>query len=197
MVRVWTDWTEDDTEADALSTFIPDKFAALRSGFIGAGAPAEMVAGQRYCDSAGAGYAYLRNEANDASLRLCGSFRGPAERATPVPLGTVSATSTFIVLVVGAPITLTGVVLVPTTGTTSDGSKHVQVDIYNVTQSLSLRTALFTSNGSEFAAKTVKRIAAQQNATLQADDVIEVRFTYTGAPGSLGAVLAVPEFYDP
>jgi hypothetical protein len=88
-------------------------------------------------------------------------------------------------------------VLSDTATAASDGTNNWTFEIYDVTNAQSLFSVLPSTNGDELAVDTPKLWAPDQNATIAADTVLEVRVTANGVPTSLAAarVLLAVEVY--
>lgn len=160
-------------------SILPDNFAALRSNFSGATAPSDTVAGQSHVNTADA-VKQVRNVADDAWLN-------EHQFAIPILSGAVSGTLTrYLPLPWGCEFESLRVIS-DTATSGSDGSNNWTFDVYNITDSQSLFSSVPTTNGGELAVDTEVTYAADQNHTIQAADVLELRVTRNGTGTALSS----------
>lgn len=114
-----------------------------------------------------------------------------------VNLGDISASTNFYIMINRGRIKITNVRLTVDTLTTSNATDHWQIQVANKTATLNLRSAVFDTNGSDFAAFTPKDLALNQNQTITTDlSVIELQLTKFASATALSN-LAVTVEYQP
>lgn len=187
----------------ALVTTLPGNDDALRSLFSGATAPSSTVPYQFWADTT-TGLLKQRNAANSAWV-VFGPLGGNAGLETVrIPLGTVNATSTTLLLV--APTALTVVKLSLWSDTTSTGSvaatTEYQFALTNVTTGLQLfsgtvgtGTTLSGVGGGEITLNVAYHLLANQNADVASGALLKLVITKVGSPTSLTTVAAFLDFY--
>lgn len=116
-------------------------------------------------------------------------------------IGGFGASQQKFIFVAPSACTVTNVVLVSDTATTgSNGAAIWSFQVANLTQTEDLLSAAqhtdATGTGTEISADTAYDITPNQNATIAADDVLELQITKTGAPTDLSsAEVAVQVIY--
>lgn len=157
-----------------------DNFAALRSCYSGTTAPTDPapVAGQLFFKTStkelfqwdGAAWVVI-------ATALAGATPNMDVRASAAAItGTVS----IPLDAVRANATVQSLELLTDTATTSDGSNNWAIQLRNETQAENLRSAAFSSNGSDFVAWTPKTVSVDQNTDVAAGDALRVTLTETG-----------------
>lgn len=136
-----------------------------------------------------AGLLRQRNATNDGWIDV-GPLLTPVATAMLVGLGSVSATGTRFALSLPTKYVVSGLMVISDTATSgSDASNNWAWQLHNVTQALDLFSTAPDTNGDELAVDTPKVLVPDQNLSLAARDVLEFRWTKTGAPTSpLGEV---------
>ena len=184
MSQSWTPPTGGDTPTGAIVTKVQGMLDALRSLHSGASEPSNTVAYMLWSDTTNA-LLKIRNAANDGWVVL-GALGTDASRQA-VHVARVNLTASVNLLV--PPLANAGVVkrvtLVSDTTTTSDGSNNWAFQIRNKTQATNLLSTAANTNGAEITADVVYAVTPDQNATVAADDVLELQVTETGTATSL------------
>jgi hypothetical protein len=189
--------TTNVTKATALTTLFPTAIRSLQAVCLGASEPPDPVSGQLWADS-GAG---TLKQHNGTSWVVIGPIwaNGSARR---VPVNDQAAGlaggEAFFVPPQPTKLVVTNLCVLSDTATAaSDGTNNWTFEIYDVTNAQSLFSVLPSTNGDELAVDTPKLWAPDQNATIAADTVLEVRVTANGVPTSLAAarVLLAVEVY--
>jgi len=113
----------------------------------------------------------------------------------PVYIGALSATASFTMAAgSSASFIISDVKILSDTATSgSSGGTNWGFNVYNVTQSLNLRSATKTTNGAEIAVNTVYALGLDQNLTIAASDVLRLDVTKTGSPTSLSAARIIAQ----
>ena len=173
---------------------------ALLSLHSGSSEPAYTVAGMLWLDT-GNGLLKIRNSGNSAWHVL--AVYGQDLRAQRVCIGEALSLSAARSWHWYAPqdVTVSRLVLVTDTATTSSSGNEWTVELANLTQTEDLFSATVGSyqtdgsiGGGEFAADTVEPFVPDQNAAVDADDVLEVTLTPAGSATTLGRVSVWVEF---
>lgn len=189
--------TTNVTKATALTVLFPTAIRSLQSVCLGSSAPPDPISGQLWADS---GTGTLKQYTGSSWVVIGPLWANGSARRIPVCDQTQGLASGDAFYVPPQPTKLVVgnlCVLSDTATAGSDGSNHWQFDLYDVTNAQSLFSALPTTDGDELAVDTPKLWAPDQNATVAANTVLEVRVTATGAPTSLAAarVLIAVEVY--
>lgn len=179
MTQTW-DLPGGNSDAKQVREQLSSAALSLQSGFRGSSQPSAIVAGQSWNSDVD----NLRRFHDGAVDHV------QEERFIAAFQGAASASQTAYVYVPWNAI-VTAAVVVSDTATTSDGSNHWGIEIYDRTADVSLYSAVPNTNGQELAAHTPWSEAPDlaDNDDIAAGSVLEVRLIATGAPTSLGRVL--------
>lgn len=167
------------TLATLTSDHIPNALAAVRSSFSGTTEPSDTTPGMLWFDTSEK-LLKIRNDADDAWSTL-------TLRSVPLLSGPVSGTLTRYVPLSGIAAITELVVISDTATTGSDASNNWTFDLYNITDAVSLFSATPTTNGAELAVDTRSTFAVDQNGTIDAADVLELRATRNGTGTDLSS----------
>lgn len=194
MSQTFTAPVDGDDVATAIKTTLTARDSALRSCFSGSTAPTETVAGQFWYDTA-TGWLMQRNAGNTdwEYARKFGQANATRARLFCGELRSVSASDAIYLVPMLADATVVRVVLVCDTATTSSGSNEWQFELENLTQTLDLFSAAVghdtalagVGGGSDFVGDEVYELTPNQNADVDADDVLEFRLTKVGTVTTL------------
>jgi len=163
---------------EAVQDYIYPSLDGLSSNFLSGALPSVPIAGQIKSLSSDDSLLHYRN----------GAWHNIAELVLPVYQGQIAGTSAWFVPV-PYDCDVVSVTVVSDTGTTSDGSNNWTVDLYDVTNAQSLFSSVPNTDGDEIVADTPWSQDTDQNNTLAAGDVLEVRVTETGAATNLARAL--------
>jgi hypothetical protein len=185
-----------------LVTNIPDALRSLRSFFSGTVEPTSTVAHMYWADTSGAGVLKQRNAADSAWIVL-GPLGVPwAFQVSRTEFGSVSVTTTKYLLIMPRKGNVTKLQLVCDTTSSSSSGNEWTFQIVNVTATLDLFSAApgtFTSvggvgGGADFAPNVPIVLTPDQNALIDAGDVLELVVTEVGAATSLLRLWAQLEY---
>lgn len=179
MVQTFTPASGDDS-AQTLREKTNDALLALQSEFRGTAQPSGIVAGQSWSSSTDD----LRRFHDGSADHVIETHFVPA-----LQVAASGSVAGFVYVPWDCKV-VSLVVVSNTTTTGSDGSNNWAFQATNVTDTLALFSAAPTTNGSELTADTPRVMTPDQNTDLTAGEVVEVELTVTGAPTSLGRVLA-------
>ena len=196
----WTMPTTDDVLDTTLVSYIPNALKTLRSLHSGATEPAEMVAYMLWADTTN-GLLKIRNAANTAWTTLSSLEGGAAQRVTCTERVSLSASTTAFLPPSNHDVTLNKVVIVSHSSTTSTSGNEWQFGLNNLTQSNSLfstTVGTFTTGGAigggDITAHVVYALVPDQNAALDADDVLEFTMTKVGSATTITRFNIYAEF---
>ena len=189
--------TGSDVSGTAIKTVIPNSLAALLSNNSGTAAPSYAVAFSTWVYTTGS-MMRIRNAANNGDIDLFPIDRSAAVLYPHAHLGTLSASGDHYLMVAKENMTLRSLTLVSSTATTSSSGNEHTFDLYNLTQGHSLFSATVGTHtslegvggGSDPVADSPWVLTPDENVSISSGDVIELRHTFTGTPGSLTRVMA-------
>lgn len=167
---------------------------ALLTAFSGATAPASPVAYQYWIDTnAATKVLKQRNSANSAWIVRVPDIDLAGFEYVTVKVGTVSAAgaTTSLLFCGGSAVTVSDVFVVTSSTTTSDATNFWQIQVDNVTDTLNLRAAAFSTNGADFTANTQRALVLDQNLSVAANKVLRITFTKNAAATTMNDVTVV------
>jgi hypothetical protein len=175
--------------SDSVSTAILSRVApalqALASLHQGASAPATKWTGMLWADTS---IGVLKQWDGSAWHVVGPIYANGSRRTLKLFEGALVGGESFFVPPSADRAVVSRITLVSDTATVgSDGSNNWSLQVHNLTAATTMFATAPTTNGDEFAADTAWSADVDQNATIAADDVLEVRVTKTGTPTSLAA----------
>lgn len=199
----------NDSRVQAISVKLPGALEALRSNFSGATAPAAPnsatpVPCQWWADTS-EGWMKMRNQADSAWLKV---FPLTAGSVTQLPcevsIASLSATTTAKLGAVARACTVKRLILLCETASTSSSGNEWQpmlrkrtnaapgttVNLFSGTVGTFTALVGVRSPATEFVAHQVLALTPNQNATMAADDVLELVMTKAGTATTLTNFLA-------
>lgn len=186
-----------DVSGSAIKTIIPNALAALLSNNSGTAAPSYAVAFTTWVHET-ANLLKIRNAANSGDVDLFPVDRSAAVLYPHTHIGAVSAAGDHYLLVAKENMTVRSLTLVSAAASTSSEGVEFTFDLYNVTQTQSLFSAIPGTDtlragiggGSDLAVDTPYVLTPDQNQDIASGDVIELRIGASGEPGTLTRLMA-------
>lgn len=186
-----------------VATNLPNAIKSLRSNFSGTAAPSSTVAYMFWADTTN-NVLKMRNAANSAWVTIAPLVDSLAKQSVHVGFGDINATTTKYLLVQPFKGNVTRVQFVSNTATTSSvaATKEWTFKLTNVTDTQELFSSTPSTatsvggvgGGAEVAIDTPYVLTPDQNALLDAGDVLEFEFGKVGAIEQLDRVALFLDF---
>lgn len=175
---------------NAIKVLLPQALSALRSCFAGTSEPSAPEAYMVWVDTTN--LLIKRRNAANSDWVVEGKLFADVQKTTvdQQRWGQIAATVSVGIWITDGACRIDELVLSALNPTTSDGTDNWTVQLANVTDTLNLLSAAFTTNGSDFVANTPKVITLDQNQTIAtAGKQLNLVLTKNGSATALDQLL--------